>query len=174
MSENLKVNANSSVLEHKRKHNLLVERLGATEDGEFKILENIVDSDGNKRFIEGSISNEQSEKVVLDYGKWSLSGSHLMIVFAGHTTEATSFDDYDLFGILQNLPAWVLSKIYPIKAEFVDFKLFNVTYNDWSPETITISLTKEYNSIRIKQNGNKSLTQPTTFRFVFDILIDNA
>lgn len=70
MSENLKVNANSSVLEHKRKHNLLVDAVPVKDtDGNYKIFENIVDTDGNKvyEYFDASVSSGDWEQEGLTY-----------------------------------------------------------------------------------------------------------
>ena len=51
-------------------------------------MEDIVDADGHKRFIEGNVTpaNIIGENDI-QYAKWSLSGSHLMIVLAIITSQ---------------------------------------------------------------------------------------
>ena len=114
MSENLKVNSNSSVLEHKRKHNLLVDAVPTKDtDGNYKIFENIVDSQGHKRFDDGDIALvEGVNEITKTYGKWSLSGTHLLIVFCGSMADTTVWTN-KTFAIV-NLPDWIKDKIVPV------------------------------------------------------------
>ena len=56
------------------------EQVSSGELENVKVFENIVDKDGHKRFIEGDITFENITGVSKVYGKWSLSGNHLMIV----------------------------------------------------------------------------------------------
>ena len=57
-----------------------------------KAFENIVDKDGHKRFIEGTPTNPTIEGVEITYAKWSLSGTHLMLVMAGNVASTTVLD----------------------------------------------------------------------------------
>ena len=105
MAENLKVNANSSVLEHKRKHNLLVDAVPVKDtDGNYKIFENIVDNQGNTRFIEGDITIQEVSGVSKLFGKWSLSGSHLLIVLALGIANATEIINGTTIAKMNNIP----------------------------------------------------------------------
>ena len=60
------------------------------EKENLEIFERIVDKDGHKRFIEGEIELADSITYLTNlYGKWSLSGSHLMLVICIRTDENT-------------------------------------------------------------------------------------
>ena len=48
--------------------------------GGSNLLEDIVDSKGNKRFIEGQGINSTNPNITTLYNRWSLSGTHLMCV----------------------------------------------------------------------------------------------
>lgn len=52
-------------------------------------FEDIVDKNGNPRFIEGTITPETISGITFTYCKWSLSGTHLMIVLAGTCKNVT-------------------------------------------------------------------------------------
>ena len=180
MSENLKVNANSSVLEHKRKHNLLVDAVPTKDtDGNYKIFENIIDSQGHKRFVEGvGVLNEPSYTDVFDniYLKWSLSGSHLMLVFAGiikNTKEITAYSTLVSF----NLPDWIKEKIVRVWGPNIENKNIVARNTSWSTNlTIGVVLTKQADKLlRIQTTNGSALTATDDlgFRIAFDLLIDN-
>lgn len=75
------------------------------------LMEDIVDANGNKRFVEGDITMETIDGVTSTYSKWSLSGSHLMIVL-GFTYNQDIVSDADLAKL--NLPSWIADKIYTL------------------------------------------------------------
>ena len=79
-----------------------------------KVFEDIVDKDGHARFIEGDIDLAATtpEGVTKVYGKWSLSGSHLMIVLAGVIADGTTIGGAIWAKV--NMPSWIINKIYPI------------------------------------------------------------
>ena len=74
-------------------------------------LDDIVDSKGNKRFIEGEGTPATITGMTITYNKWSLSGTHLMLVLAG-----TFDNDVSATATLVSfeLPEWILNKIVPI------------------------------------------------------------
>ena len=74
-------------------------------------FENIVDKDGHKRFIEGDITyNTLPEGMSLTFGKWSLSGTHLLIVvcMSAEDTAVITNGGYVYF----NMPQWIEDKIF--------------------------------------------------------------
>ena len=78
-------------------------------------LESLKDTNGRNRFIEGTNESLLPEGLTLKYSKWSLSGSHLMIVFCfanEGNTDITIPTFTRLFDT--TLPEWVFNKIYPI------------------------------------------------------------
>ena len=59
----------------------LIEEQGGSGGGSGgSTLEDIVDSKGNKRFIEGEGINSTNPNITTLYNRWSLSGTHLMCV----------------------------------------------------------------------------------------------
>ena len=90
---------------------------------EVQDFENITDSDGHKRFIEGNIELDESVTTITKlYGKWSLSGSHLLIVLAFSIVENATLTAGYIADI--NLPEWIMDKIYPLFGDNIDFKSF--------------------------------------------------
>lgn len=50
------------------------------KNGNTPLFETITDRHGNKRFIEGNLTTSEIVGVTYNYAKWSLSGTHLMLV----------------------------------------------------------------------------------------------
>ena len=138
-------------------------------------LEGVLDKDGHNRFIEGNLIPETVSGVSPSYYKWSLSGTHLMIVFvfeadtniASETTLATI-----------NVPTWILNKIQAIASGTTV-----VTYKEVIGRTFgTAENYQKDLFVLIKDDGqlqiiSSAITVPgtsTVYRIQFDLLIDNA
>lgn len=138
-----------------------------------KGMEKIIDSSDHSRFIEGDITTGTISGVTFTYAKWSLSGTHLMMVLAGTIESGKHLYDYE-FGKV-NLPSWVLSKIYPTVGSLIERKSFDLyKANESTDVTQAVYLGKSTNYLAI---GGSGATQVTTtaedsFRFQFDLLID--
>jgi len=139
---------------------------------ELPVFENIVDKDGNKRFIEGNIATGTITDVIFTYAKWSLSGTHLMIVLAGNATNGANFQgEFALFTI----PSFIHNKIVALfgssdNVAKVNFSMFN---DDLSTQETSAYLQKQAdNKLRIYVNGI-TLTKDRQFRIEFDLLIDD-
>ena len=176
MSENLKVNANSSVLEHKRKHNLLVDAVPQKDtDGNYKIFENIVDSQGHPRFIEGDIELVDGlTGFTQKYGKWSLSGSHLLIVVAFDIANGTVFAGTKICEI--NVPEWIYNKIVPLYSPTsgVVSNYGAKGYNeDFTNQEVGSYLNKAPNQPLSIYFNAITASKLRSFRLSYDLLIDN-
>lgn len=141
-------------------------------------LENVVDADGNKRFIEGDIIlNEGQVGLTKEYGRWSLSGTHLIIVFQiKNTTETTITPTaWSELGTL-TLPAYILNKIVPITgSNNVCVNSFSGFDGDLSVSANPIQVYLEKGSTEISINswtGNE-IESDKSYRITFDLLIDN-
>ena len=139
------------------------------------LLDDIVDSQGIKRFIEGNLVTQTVEGVTFTYGKWSLSGTHLMIVLAGDVAANTTLANGIVYAAA-SLPKWLLDKIIPlyanvgVSAEVVDFYTDN-----WQIQTSKFSLTKTSNiDLRILKLGGDTIEAASHFRIQFDLLIDSS
>ena len=71
-------------------------------------IENIYDEDEHKRFIEGDLTLQTIEGVSFSYGKWSLSGTHLMVVIAGSIANETVIASLPLISEHHYFSQWVV------------------------------------------------------------------
>lgn len=144
-----------------------------TEVGDLlTIMENIVDKDGNKRFIETDGTPSTKEGLTITYNKCSLSGTHLMIVLAGNIANSTVISTNDV-RCKFDIPQWILDKIFPVwDANRVDIKSFALFGDDWSTQSLQFVMTKLSNGIEIGNSAGVTLTADRSFRVQFDLLID--
>lgn len=135
-------------------------------------LDDIVDSQGNKRFIEGDGENKVFSNINNKYCKWSLSGTHLMLVFGGELSSKTSVSGGDSICDFI-LPEYIYNKIFPLLSTgiitFKDFKLRKLGQSDIDIYTYLI---KKNNKISIESNTSGTFNSGYSFRFEFDLLID--
>lgn len=142
-------------------------------------LEQIKDAQGHNRFVEGNgtYSSKISGSV---YCRWSLSGTHLMLVFAGTIPANTTFGGGgELLGQF-TLPQWIYDKIQPVWGSYyVENKSLEIISNDWSnTDNMAVCLEKSSygggNYMSILQIGSlQTITFDGNFRIQFDLLIDN-
>ena len=145
------------------------------------IFENIYDKNVHNRFIEGNINlsaEAATAGLLKSYGKWSLSGSHLMLALCVEIPENVSFNASYLSYI--TLPTWIKNKIYPIIAGGGDFIGYNtisiLTENSYSvplPSLFTSLRVWSGDSVVISVGGISATNSKRAFRIQFDLLIDN-
>lgn len=143
-------------------------------------LESIVDSDGNKRFVEGNFSVENIEGITWTYHKWSLSGTHLMIVLEGrnNTDTTITFEGNEIFGNLQDSTlSYIYDKI-PILTTYnlVSTAMFRTYQNFDATEKGNLSLIKPgANHLRVInwKRAVENIPAGSAFRVQFDLLIDS-
>ena len=138
-------------------------------------LEGILDKDGHARFIEGEITTPTITGVEFTYKKWSLSGTHLMLVLAGNLTAANISQGTKIGEV--TLPTWINNKIYTLisASQIVTINKMTARLTGGTPIVeYACELGKNdtnieiYNSVEI----NPSLYNGG-FRLQFDLLIDN-
>ena len=135
------------------------------------LMENIVDSQGHKRFVEGDIDLRESvSQITKLYGKWSLSGSHLLIVLAFSVADTTVVSSQAIATV--NVPEWVLNKIVPLFGNNVDFKILKAFGSDNSAQDVSCFMDID-DGLRLYLYGFTA-TADRTCRIAFDLLIDNA
>ena len=135
-------------------------------------INDIKDDDGHYRFVEGDITLDAVDGFTQTYGKWSLSGSHLMIVLAGSVADTTAYTGGKLASI--NLPQWIIDKIVIVFSSVVSFKSIPLYASNWSTQSLSVALRKPTTtSITITGENSVTLTADRTFRIEFDLLIDN-
>lgn len=136
------------------------------------LLEDIEDSAGNKRFIEGDGTPATITGITSSYCKWSLSGTHLMLVYAGTMTGDISAQKLVSFSI----PEWCYDKIFPIglngKIEKRTMNIFSTSID--SGTSLDIAMYKNTNdkTIDINLESVFNRSQVYGFRYQFDLLID--
>ena len=136
-----------------------------------KDIASLVDADGNPRFAEGDITMDEVEGFTQTYGKWSLSGSHLMIVLAGLVADTTAYTGGKLASV--NLPQWIIDKIAIIFSAVVSFKSIPAYAANWSTQNLSVALRKpSTSSITITGENSVTFTADRAFRIEFDLLID--
>ena len=134
-------------------------------------ISNIIDDQGNKRFVEGDIEIEDITGVTQTYGKWSLSGTHLMIVICFDIANNTTISANDLLASFE-LPEWIFDKIVPISGKIVSYNANNAWDSSYNSQAFNAFMKKETSGIQIVKTGNTTLTSDKSVRLVFDLLID--
>lgn len=134
-----------------------------------KVFEDIVDKDGHDRFIEGEINFPTVEGLTKSYGKWSLSGTHLMFVVAGSVANGTVLTNKVFY---TQLPQWIMDKIYPVFNDVLENKSIPFYSSDWSSQNVGFILNKQSANMQITI-ATATMTADRTFRAQFDLLIDN-
>ena len=136
-------------------------------------LEDIEDSNGHKRFIQGNGSPLVDTGVNITYCKWSLSGTHLMMVIAGVIDYQKTLGSGTTLGTFI-LPAWIRDKIYPVKTQLIEYKTVDVVDDAYQVSQMKLYVDKTSTSIIITTDA--SYTGPginNAFRVSVDLLIDN-
>lgn len=138
-----------------------------------KVFENIVDKDGHKRFIEGDINFEEITGVTKTYGKWSLSGSHLMMVLGLTFENGTTINNAILGKVY--IPKWIHDKVAVLwSATGIALESFNAIDANTTTQTLTsVVLGKETDYLSIVKYGSLTFTSTKSARIEFDLLIDN-
>lgn len=133
-------------------------------------LDDIVDSQGNKRFVEGEGTPATITGMTITYNKWSLSGTHLMLVLAGtfdnNVSALTTLVSFEL-------PEWILNKIVAIgpdgeinRYEPIYYYIEGATY------ARTAILKKTSSGVAFEQGNGVTASSKVIFRIQFDLLID--
>lgn len=136
-------------------------------------IEDIKDAQGHPRFIEGDIVSNV-EGITLTFGKWSLSGSHLMFVASGSVANETALTGKTICQTI-DLPTWIYNKIYPNigGSEIICYGKFDLYGSDFSSQSVTLRFDKANNRLGVFVAQSVVLTADRTFRIAFDLLIDN-
>ena len=137
-------------------------------------LEQIYDKDGHNRFIEGVVECIDDENITTIYGKWSLSGTHLMIVLCFSLENALAWTTGFLSKAIE-LPDWIKDKIIPVyTTQVVPYiQITGANADATSSQYLQLSLRKSaQGSINI-QMASITTTDKRYARIQFDLLIDN-
>lgn len=134
------------------------------------IFENIKDSNGHNRFIEGDIVMTAISGITPTYCRWSLSGSHLLIVLCFSVANGTALNYETLAPI--DAPQWVKDKIYAVFGSVVIRGGQTLWATDYSSQTLNVTLEKVGTALRIVCSP-LTLTADRNCRIQYDLLIDN-
>ena len=140
-----------------------------------KPISSLVDESGRNRFLEGDIEfTADDSDITTVYGKWSLSGSHLLIVLCLSIPNTKTIAGHTICNI-DNLPEWVLDKVYPIFSTVVASQVFKAFNTDYSSQDMTTFLYKSSSPKRlyIYNAGTFTASKDRTVRIAYDLLIDN-
>ena len=143
------------------------------EKEDLKVFEHIVDKDGHKRFIEGDITIATIEGVTSPYKKWSLCGTHLMVVLCLDLADTITIGNGASLATVEGLPDWVMSKISPIFSTVVDVKDTYAYASDYSGQPFGIYLSITDGKLKFSKRSSLTLTADRSVRLQCDLLIDD-
>lgn len=142
------------------------------------VFEKIKDSGGHLRFIENDGTPFAITGFTSVFCRWSLSGTHLMLVVAGYFEEGATLANGDSLAYFQ-LNSWLMSKIYPVFSSAIEVKQVKLYNDDWTEEAseakIAITKVTSQNQIWFTNVGSSiTMSKKRSFRIQMDLLIDNA
>ena len=137
-----------------------------------KDIATLVDSAGNLRFVEGDSEEITISGVTTTYSKWSLSGTHLMLVCAGTVENGTVLEGKTIIGKYV-LPSNILNKIVPTFSSFVGRIQGTFWGSDYSNQPVIFNVIKTENSINFETAISYTMSADRNFRIQFDLLIDS-
>ncbi|MDV3429656.1 MAG: hypothetical protein LIR50_22110 [Bacillota bacterium] len=137
-------------------------------------FENIYDKDGHKRFEDWDLAEAKVPTGVnITYAKASLSGTHIMFVFAGTIENGTVLDYSERIILRANIPQWIQDKLYPLYSSILEVKTSKAyNSNGSTSQDMNFVITKDTSWLNL-------MTLPFTanddrfFRIQFDYIIDN-
>lgn len=135
------------------------------------ICENFKDKNGNPRFVEGDMTTETISGVTFTYAKWSLSGSHLLIVLCGEIANGTTLST--AYWATATLPDYIKNKISGVFAtNYIEIKDTYAYYDSWESISVQNALVKNGAGLRIQQIAGSTAASTAHFRIQYDLLID--
>ena len=138
-------------------------------------LEDIEDSAGNKRFVEGNgaIASSISSKITGSFIKWSLSGTHLMLVCAGTVNGSYNFAAEDPLATFTDIPEYIRNKIVVLPNNYLESKtcyfqkgLTKTSFED------SLRYLSAFSKLNIYFDEAVNPETGSYFRIQFDLLID--
>lgn len=140
-----------------------------------KDIVTLVDSQGHNRFHEWNINLQESitEGVTKEYGKVSLSGTHLLMVFIINIPNATELSTQYLGNV--TLPKWISDKIFIWFGNQVRVGSFQARASNGTTQTMYVSLRKSgtENNFGLYLDTAFTATADRVAVINFDLLIDN-
>ena len=149
----------------------------AVPSGGSSLMSDIVDANGNPRFVEGEGTPRERTGYNVSYCKWSLSGTHLMVVLAA-SVDANIYVGMDPMELAKyTLPNYILDKIYPVSSgsmgDVIETKSLTLyDANTLVNQTTSVRFKKEANGVGLYAANDLHATSKSYFRIQFDLLID--
>lgn len=141
-------------------------------------ISTLTDSKGNPRFVEGNgvINESLPSGVEISYCKWSLSGTHLMLVIAGTIADTTAISNNTLLAEFI-IPSFIADKIYSVWGVNIETKNIPCVAENWSIQQLNVVFLKVsgQSKLQIRTSGGATFTATAGrgFRMQFDLLIDS-
>ena len=135
-----------------------------------KDINTLVDSAGHDRFIEGDIDLKTITGTEKIYGKWALSGTHLLMVLCISIDNATDISNKNLTSV--NLPDWIKEKIIPLGSSVIERGSFLAFGSDNSSQQLVVYLEKDASNNILINTSSFTATADRNVRINFDLLID--
>ena len=133
----------------------------------------LVDANGNPRFIEGVGVPAEITGFTPTYYKWSLSGTHLMFVLAGNFVNGARVENRTNI-VNFTLPEFILNKITPTASNVIEIKSIDVYADDMTYQSFRFKLIKSSETQSMYfETGSFSANNNRGFRIQFDLLIDS-
>ena len=136
-----------------------------------KSITTLVDSQSHNRFVEGECDLKTIAGITFTYNKWSLSGTHFMLVLAGSIANGTAITTADIFAEY-TIPDYIIDKIVALFSNVIEVKTLSFRDSGGTGQTSTAYLKKSAGKLTINSTGI-TLTADRNFRLQFDLLIDN-
>lgn len=141
-----------------------------------EIFENISDSKGHLRFVEGDGVPVQSiTGFTSSYCKWSLSGTHLMMILIATIENGTVINGGSILARFY-LPQWILDKVISIASGLIEYKSTLAVDTAFSQQNVSSYLYKGASSdnVVITLTSTFTASSTKTVKIQYDLLIDNA
>ena len=151
---------------------LVAEQVGSGGSGG-STLDDIVDKNGNKRFVEGNGTPFESDADFNSkYCKWSLSGTHLMCVLSGTLSANTILGAKTLASF--TVPDYIGSKIITTWANRITMLEPYIKDSEGAGGTIVVLVNYSSNNITFQLVAQvPAINRERYFRIQFDMLIDS-
>ena len=135
-------------------------------------LDDIVDKNGNKRFVEGNGIIESNVEFNSKYCKWSLSGTHLMCVLSASLSANTILPSQTLATF--TVPDYIGSKIITTWSNRIIMLEPYIKDSEGAGDTIVVLVNYYNNNITFELVGRvAAINRERYFRIQFDMLIDS-
>ena len=138
--------------------------------GGSNLLEALVDSNGNSRFIGGNGIPKNVSGMSIRYGKWSLNGSNLMFEILGTFSNSLSGENVMC---TFTIPEWIVPKIQIAFNNIIDYIDCDITSTSGSVIKTRVQITISGNIIYFTNVLAQTINGLSLFKIRYNIIIDN-